>query len=155
MSDGRNFNTALTERSKDEWLTPPVIISALGPFDLDPCAPANDRRPWPTASRHISLPTDGLAAHPSGGIALIFARTETLGFHQEVWEKADAVLFLKGRLRFFHIDGGVTNTANAPSCLVAYGEEATQRLLKASRGTMVRGRFINLKQQKENASHGL
>ena len=28
-----------------EWLTPPSIIAALGPFDLDPCAPA--RQPYP------------------------------------------------------------------------------------------------------------
>lgn len=32
---------------KDEWLTPPEIIKALGgpeSFDLDPCAPI--KRPW-------------------------------------------------------------------------------------------------------------
>lgn len=29
---------------KDEWLTPPQIIKALGGFDLDPCSPIN--RPW-------------------------------------------------------------------------------------------------------------
>ena len=23
----------------DEWLTPPHVLRALGPFDLDPCAP--------------------------------------------------------------------------------------------------------------------
>ena len=23
----------------DEWLTPPHVLQALGPFDLDPCAP--------------------------------------------------------------------------------------------------------------------
>ena len=34
------------------------------------------------------------------GIALIFARTETEGFVREVWGKADAVLFLHGRLNF-------------------------------------------------------
>lgn len=27
----------------DIWLTPPHILDALGPFDLDPCAP--DPRP--------------------------------------------------------------------------------------------------------------
>ena len=31
-----------------EWLTPPKILDALGPFDLDPCAPVvrpcTDRR---------------------------------------------------------------------------------------------------------------
>ncbi len=102
------------------WLTPPHILAALGPFDLDPCAAPG----WPTASRHITLPDDGLAADWSGrvwlnppygngawewlaklaahgsGIALIFARTETEGFVREVWGKADAVMFLHGRLHF-------------------------------------------------------
>jgi hypothetical protein len=33
----------------DEWLTPPEILSALGPFDLDPCSPASP--PWTIAAR--------------------------------------------------------------------------------------------------------
>ena len=124
------------------WLTPPHILDALGSFDLDPCAAPE----WPTAKRHIILPDDGLAADWSGrvwlnppygseawewlakladhgdGIALVFARTETEGFVREVWGKADAVLFLHGRL-YFHDAAGVRARANAgaPSCLVAYG----------------------------------
>jgi len=35
----QNFNT--NTENKDEWLTPPYIIKALGEFDLDPCAPIN------------------------------------------------------------------------------------------------------------------
>src|SRR3954471_1213144 len=31
------------------WLTPPSILLALGPFDLDPCA-GTEPRPWPTAT---------------------------------------------------------------------------------------------------------
>lgn len=31
---------------KDEWLTPPAIIKALGEFDLDPCAPVGWQTPW-------------------------------------------------------------------------------------------------------------
>ena len=138
----------------DVWLTPPSILAALGPFDLDPCAPA--RRPWPTATRHISLPQDGLTAdwgpdelvwcnppygphtfvwlhrlarHPAGGIGLIFARTETQGFFDEVWNRADAALFLKGRLYFHLADGRrAGDNAGAPSVLVAYGPEAVARL---------------------------
>ncbi len=134
------------------WLTPPSIIRALGPFDLDPCA-APEPRPWPTAARHITLPDDGLAADWDGfvwcnppygpqtwvwlaklaeagrGVALIFARTETAGFHEQVWGKATAVLFLRGRLTF-HTPDGAPAAANggAPSCLVAYGDEAADRL---------------------------
>lgn len=62
------------------------------------------------------------------GIALIFARTETKGFHREIWNKADAVFFFKGRLKFYHADGTQGGTANAPSCLVAYGKDNVQAL---------------------------
>ena len=45
----------------DTWLTPPEMISILGPFDLDPCA-APEPRPWPTASVHYTRAEgDGLA----------------------------------------------------------------------------------------------
>lgn len=41
----------------DEWLTPPEIVSALGPFDLDPCSPVE--RPWPTAAQHFTVRDEG------------------------------------------------------------------------------------------------
>jgi len=94
---------------KDEWLTPPEILAALGHFDLDPCAPII--RPWPTATNHYTIEDNGLiqpwegrvwlnppygkyvwkwldklSKHKSG-IALIFARTGTINFvahHQDV-----------------------------------------------------------------------
>jgi len=137
------------------WLTPPEIIEALGPFDLDPCA-APEPRPWPTAKRHICLPENGLEAvwwqhfvwcnPPYGreaaewlarmsahgnGIALIFARTETKYFFDSVWNSATAkaVMFFEGRLHFHYPDGRRAKAnAGAPSCLVAYGEEARRRL---------------------------
>lgn len=134
------------------WLTPPHIIEALGRFDLDPCAAPG----WPTAERHIILPDDGLAAQWSGsvwlnppygseawewlsklaahgdGVALVFARTETAGFVREVWGKADAILFLHGRLHFHHADGTrALANSGAPSCLVAYGADAVRRLTES------------------------
>lgn len=137
------------------WLTPPHIIDALGPFDLDPCA-APEPRPWPTAAHHITLPEDGLAAAWDGfvwcnppfgpdaeawlakladhgdGIALVPARTETRWFVETVWKPADAVLFLHGRPHFHHPDGtrGKANSG-APICLVAYGKRAALRLVDA------------------------
>ena len=53
----RNFNT--NTDNNDEWLTPPAIIAALGPFDLDPCSPIH--RPWDTAKRHFTRLDDGLS----------------------------------------------------------------------------------------------
>lgn len=125
------------------WLTPPHVLDPLGEFDLDPCAAPE----WPTAKRHIILPEDGLAADWHGrvwvnppygneawtwldklaehgtGTALIFARTETAGFVEQVWNKASGILFLHGRLHFHYPDGTRAKAnAGAPSCLVAYGE---------------------------------
>ena len=143
-----NFNT--NTKNNDEWLTPPELVKSLGWFHLDPCAPIV--RPWDTAISHYSEEDDGLSSiwagrvwcnppygretfkwleklHSHGnGIALIFARTETKGFHSEVWGKADAVFFFKGRIRFHYVDGKKDGTANAPSCLVAYGKNNVEAI---------------------------
>lgn len=47
-----------TKQGKDEWLTPPSILKALGDFDLDPCSPIN--RPWDTAKKHYTIEDNGL-----------------------------------------------------------------------------------------------
>jgi len=147
---------------KDEWLTPPEVIKALGVFDLDPCSPIN--RPWDTALSHYTEIDNGLmqpwfgrvwcnppygkqtglwlekcAAHKNT-IALTFARTETKMFFQTVWDKADAVLFIKGRLRFYHVTGIQAESAGAPSVLIAYGL-ANVTMLKNSG---IKGKFITL-----------
>ena len=151
---GMGGHHAPNRGAKDEWLTPPEIISDLGPFDLDPCAPIE--RPWPTAKRHLTVEDDGLTAewgadefvwlnppygadmwpwllrladHPAGGIALIFARTETAGFTEAVWSRASALLFLTGRLFFHHVNGErAAHNSGAPSVLIAYGDEAAGAL---------------------------
>lgn len=139
---------------KDEWLTPPEIIKALGPFDLDPCAPIH--RPWPTAAVHFTIEDDGLLlpwrgfvwlnppygphtgswldrlAEHGSGIALIFARTETETWFTHVWPRAKLILFLRGRLNFYHVSGKRARAnAGAPSALVAYGATASNRLINS------------------------
>ena len=136
---------------KDEWLTPPEILYALGAFDLDPCSPIS--RPWPTASRHLTIMDDGLKQRWSGrvwcnppygaatatwlarcadhgnAIALIFARTETRMFFEHVWPKASGLLFIEGRLHFHHVDGRrAPANSGAPSVLVAYGDNNADSL---------------------------
>jgi hypothetical protein len=134
---------------KDEWLTPRWITDALGPFDLDPCAPIV--RPWDTAAQHFTIHNNGLlnewrgfvwcnppynnvrvwmqrmAAH-NNGIALTFARTDTAMFHDCIFGRATLLLFLRGRLSFHHVDGSKGGTAGAASVLIAYGQEAARRL---------------------------
>jgi hypothetical protein len=153
---------------KDEWLTPPEIIHALGgpgSFDLDPCSPIN--RPWATAKRHYTIVDNGLLHAWSGrvwlnppyggppivrpwmqrmsdhreGIALIFARTETEVFFKTVWRAATAILFLEGRLYFHHVYGTRAKAnAGAPSVLIAYGDDDA-RILK---NCGIDGQFIEL-----------
>lgn len=148
----------------DEWLTPPEIIQALGDFNLDPCAPVS--RPWPMAKKHLTVRDNGLmlpwegrvwcnppygreseewlarmASH-GNGIALIFARTETEMFFSQVWGKADAILFIQGRLSFYYVDGRRAEAnSGAPSCLVAYGTENVKALEKSG----IDGKLVILK----------
>jgi DNA N-6-adenine-methyltransferase (Dam). len=152
-----NFAHQAGPGKSEVWLTPPYIIEALGPFDLDPCA-APMPRPWDTAAEHYTWPQqDGLklpwgdkrvwlnppygnamvpwlrklSAHGKG-TSLIFARTETEAFFSYVWEEADAVMFLRGRLHFHYADGRQAKyNGGAPSVLIAYGREDAERLIES------------------------
>ena len=155
-------------RSETEvWLTPPFILDALGPFDLDPAA-APTPRPWRTAATHYARTDNGLARAWHGrvwlnppyggptvigpwlrrlaahgrGAALLFARTETEAFHASVWDCATALLFLRGRLHFHHPDGRrAEHNAGAPSVLVAYGDRDALRLSESG----LAGAFVRLR----------
>jgi hypothetical protein len=83
---------------------------------------------------------DRLADH-GRGTALIFARTEVKGFVDQVWRRADAVMFLHGRLFFHHPDGSrAKGNSGGPSCLVAYGDVDTHRLQNSGlAGSIVSG----------------
>lgn len=76
------------------------------------------------------------------GIALIFARTETSAFARHVWNAADAVLFLEGRLNFHLPDGRrAAKNAGAPSVLCAYGADNADCLA----GCGLEGQFVPLR----------
>lgn len=159
------------------WLTPSWIVDALGPFDLDPCGYPG----WATAERLICLPDDGLsvawdgrvwlnppygrevwtwlnrlAAHGDGGTALIFARTETAGFVEQVWRRASGLLFLHGRLHF-HTPDGARAAANAgePSVLVGYGRRDAARLAAAAEDGVIPGSFVPLNTPAHTPVNGL
>lgn len=149
--------------STNEWLTPREIVETLGPFDLDPCSPPPERRPWSTASLHYDESHDGLsqpwrglvwcnppygkhtaewlakcAAHGSA-VALVFSRTDTAWFHDHVAPSASALLFWRRRINFcLSTTGEPSKTPAAPSMLIAYGDEALSRLRRVeSRGALV------------------
>lgn len=130
----------------DSWITPRWVVETLGEFDLDPCAATP--QPWPLARHSYVEEEDGFSQPWSGrvwlnppygpatgkwlgklaehgdGVALTFARTETRMFVQQVWKKADALLFIADRL-FFHYPDGTRATSNSggPSVLIAYGKQ--------------------------------
>lgn len=152
------------------WLTPPYIIEALGPFDLDPCAPADGERPFETAASYWSEEQDGLVqpwhgrvwcnppygpgmdkwlaklAEHGDGMALVFARTETRAFFEGIWDHADALLFFRGRLKFFRPDGSPGATAQSPSVLAAYGARNVAALEDAVATGKLVGKLVYLKQ---------
>jgi hypothetical protein len=131
-------------------ITPLRIITATGPYDLDPCAASP--RPWDCATENFTVADNGLALAWFGrvwlnppfhryqvgtwiarlvghgrGTALLHARTET-GWFRPIWENAAAILFLAGRIIFHKPDGSLQTTAKgevansgAPPVLVAFG----------------------------------
>ena len=138
------------------WITPLSIITALGPFDLDPCAA--DPRPWDCASENwtvggldlapctrwqgrvwLNPPFDRyevgkwirkLADH-GNGTALLHARTEAEWF-EPVWQQAKAILFLADRLYFHYPDGSrALANSGAPACLCAFGDYDAKRLAES------------------------
>ena len=54
--------------SPDEWYTPRWIIDTLGPFDLDPCAPPADVRPYEIAPTAYTRDDDGLSREWHGTV---------------------------------------------------------------------------------------
>lgn len=152
------------DKTTDIWLTPPSLIEKLGEFDLDPCCPNN--LTWKTAKKYYSLENgqNGLELPWNGrvflnppysnwvdflkklseynnGIALIFARVETRGFFDYIWNKANSLLFLKGRVKFLRSDGSKAQSSTQPSVLIAYGEENSKILENCG----IEGKFIFLR----------
>lgn len=137
----------------DEWLTPPGIIEALGPFDLDPCSPVT--RPWNTAILHYNIYDNGLSKEWAGrvwcnppygkdigrwlskmaghnnGTALIFCRTDSAWFQEYVFKKASAAFFLQGRIKFYTVAGRqAQKSPGTGSVLVSYGMDDYYKLMK-------------------------
>lgn len=162
----RGIHAAPNRGASNEWLTPPGIVAALGPFDLDPCAHPNQF--YRTATCMIAPPNDGLAAEWSGrvwlnppygdslktwigrladhgnGIALVPSRTEVESwFWPFVWEAASAILFIRGRLYFHRPDGTTAGNAGHGSVLAAYGCRNVTSLKGAVERGAVSGRLVS------------
>ena len=158
-----NFNT--TKVINDEHLTPPELIEALGPFDLDPFAPIE--RPWEIAKKHFTFLDNGLllpwegfvwlnppynnkfvnnvatrAASYKNCLLLIFARTETQTWQNLIFPYAYKIFFIKGRLNFYTNEGKKQNPSPAPSALICYNFLGYIRIRKAQKKGFINGYFI-------------
>jgi len=164
------------EGETDDWITPRYIINAFGSynyFDLDPCASMT--QPWACAKRSYNKKKNGLIPNwygnvwlnpPYGakaklwvrrlaehgqGVALIFARTDTDLWQEEIFTTADGFLFIDGRIQFYLPDGtlpidknGVEGgNAGAPSCLIAWGDDNRNRLIQICEDGTIPGAFLD------------
>jgi len=140
-----NFTGKRFKGYSDEWYTPPRIVSALGPFDLDPCA-----GPMKHAAQNLRHPDEcGLSVAWAGrvwlnppysnvhewlakfighgnGIALVNARPETKWF-QHLAVTASGILWLRGRIKF-QMPDGASKHPTVGSVLVAYGDSNAEAL---------------------------
>lgn len=128
----------------NEWTTPQHLFDELNRefnFTLDPCATDENAK----CSKYFTIEDDGLSKdwsndvvfmNPPYGreikkwikkayeeslngaivVCLIPARTDTTYWHDFIFDKADDIKFLKGRLKF----GNSKNSAPFPSAIVVY-----------------------------------
>jgi len=145
-----------TKGASDEWYTPAYIFDALGErFDLDVASPprqthvpADKRRSYgdlpsewpdfaflwmnpPFGGRNGLVPwLDYFFIH-GHGIALTPDRTST-DWWQDAAGKADAVLFMRGKVKFERPDGSVGGSPANGTTLFAAGDRAVAALKRAS-----------------------
>jgi phage N-6-adenine-methyltransferase len=171
-STTRRSRSGFTHESQNadtvEWYTPRWLVDAIGiHYDIDVCSPGADKSFIP-AGRHYTAADDGLISPWTGtvwcnppygrqtgiwlhtladhgdGIALVFARTDTVWF-QKAAARATAVSFLAGRVKF--IDGRTgepsPGSPGSGSALLAFGQKAAAALSTAGLGITL----INLTDQ--------
>lgn len=155
----------------DEWYTPRSIFEPLGQFDLDPCAPVEPL--WKIAANSYTKLDDGLSkkwqgrvwlnppysrplvdrfveklAEHGNGIALLFNRCDNRLFHDIIFPKADAILFIRGRVKFCMPDGTQCGTPGCGSVLIAFGAENADILQSCG----IPGRFFRIEHREERNS---
>jgi hypothetical protein len=155
----RRYDRIDPETTSTSWYTPKLLFDRLGlSFDLDVCAPPGGV-PWIPAKQSFSLEDDGLSqmwdgrvwcnppygprisqwmdrmAEHGDGLALVFARSDAAWFHRAL-KQADAVCFIRGRVRFIRGADMTQPPGNspAPSVVFAYGTECVAALMRAGLG---------------------
>lgn len=140
----------------DVWCSPPWVIEKIGISDLDPCGHLPDGNPIVQTARHyFTEKENGLIQEwfgsvfcnppysdlrvwlakcaeyhtKTGGdvIALVFVRSETKAFQENV-KSATGINLINKRIKFLTATGEEKGNGNAPSCLIAWGEKAYDRI---------------------------
>lgn len=135
----------------DTWITPKWIIDQIGLSDLDPCAFLVNGKPLVETARHyITEEQDGLTtpwfgtvfvnfpysqsrvwmkkcSEYNNGIVLCFARTDVKAWQENV-RNATGINFINKRVSFLNNKGEKLSNGNAPSALIAWGEENYKRI---------------------------
>jgi len=145
----------------DEWYTPKFIFDALGVwFDCDVASPINGPRYVPCFmfihSNSLDIQWNGFVwmnppfGHQStkrkwlnkffnhgNGIALLPDRTSA-PWWQEFAPKADAILFVNGKIKFERPDGSIGEQPGTGTCLFAAGNTAVQALIRSRLGFVIK-----------------
>jgi hypothetical protein len=136
----------------DRWLTPPDIVEALGPFDLDPCGAPDHvlarvtylqennedglQALWfgrvflnPPYGRVMRSWVERLVEHGTG-TALIPVAAGTKLWQEVVFREASTIHFYRHRIKFIQRDGGENGMVSPQaSAIVAFGDEDADALL--------------------------
>lgn len=163
LNTKKGFTHEPSNSQNKDWYTPPEVFELLKfpEFDLDPASPGKSKVEWIPAKKHYTEngllkewhgrvwlnPPYGqetgdwlnkLALH-GNGIALVFARTDTLWFHT-IACKADVICFLNGRIRFIDENGKQGGSSGCGSMLLAWGNECAEILVGSGAGWCVDNR---------------
>jgi len=141
----------------DVWITPKWIIDKIGISDLDPCGHLPEGGPIvATANNYFTEAQNGLiqdwsqyktvfvnfpysqsrewlkkcadeAAKGCEIIVLCFTRSEVKAWQENV-KSATGINLINKRIKFLTATGEEKGNGNAPSCLIAWGESAYQRI---------------------------
>ena len=147
------------DKTEVDWWTPPEVFEKLNiKFDLDPASPEGGV-PWLPTNKYFTKKDNGLEQEwvgnvwlnpPYGrhtgtwldkfinhgnGIALVFARTETLWFHNYALQ-SEGLLFTKGRFKFAQ-KGVQKDYASIGSLFIACGKSNCEALKNSGMGWYV------------------
>lgn len=77
----------------------------------------------------------------NNGIALLFNHLDNKMFQDVIFPKAEGMLFMKRRIKFYREDGTVGGSPGYGSILVAFGEENAEAL----RTSNIERRYVQIK----------